>query len=138
MEIPKEVAILPLEEKEKYIIELRKQGKTYREIAKILKVSPVDISRVLRGVVKKDEITELKEKVGEIMDFYDLAKLIGKRNQTICGFCKGEYCKKWEIREEKVKGEKVYRLNVKKTCGILRFVLYADFERSFKRDEEEK
>jgi len=53
-------------------------------------------------------------------------------------FCKGEYCKKWEIREEKVKGEKVYRLNVKKTCGILRFVLYADFERSFKRDEEEK
>jgi len=88
MEIPKEVAILPLEEKEKYIIELRKQGKTYREIAKILKVSPVDISRVLRGVVKKDEITELKEKVGEIMDFYDLAKLIGKRNQTICDFVK--------------------------------------------------
>jgi DNA-binding CsgD family transcriptional regulator len=27
-------------EKEKYVIELRKQGKTYREIAHIVKISP--------------------------------------------------------------------------------------------------
>jgi len=152
MEIPEGVAILPLEEKRRYIIELRKEGKTYREIAKILKVSPVDISRVLRGVVKKDEITELKEKVeeiSEIMDFYDLAKLIGKRNQTICGFCKGEYCKlwrlqpgsiKWEIREEKVKGEKVYRLNVKKHvefCALCYMPILKEVLKEIKKRSED-
>ena len=126
MEIPKEVAILPLEEKEKYIIELRKQGKTYREIAKILKVSPVDISRVLRGVVKKDEITELKEKVEELenafWDFYDFAIIHGEINRNACVFYEGGYCKfwKWErdddldMKEERINGEVVYRLSVEK------------------------
>jgi DNA-directed RNA polymerase specialized sigma subunit len=31
---------LPVKEKEKYVIELRKQDKTYREIAHELKISP--------------------------------------------------------------------------------------------------
>ncbi|MEM4819503.1 MAG: helix-turn-helix domain-containing protein, partial [Nanopusillaceae archaeon] len=46
MELPENVALLPLREKEKYIVELRKQGKTYREIVKILKVSPSTVARV--------------------------------------------------------------------------------------------
>jgi hypothetical protein len=44
-------------EKEKYVIELRKQDKTYREIVHIVKISPREISRIL----KKANI-ELEEK----------------------------------------------------------------------------
>lgn len=39
---------LSAKEKEKYVIELRKQGKTYRKIAHELKISPREISRILK------------------------------------------------------------------------------------------
>jgi len=65
MDIPPDVALLPFKEKIKYIIMLRKQGKTYREIQKILKVSPRDISKALELENHKDDIEELKNKIGE-------------------------------------------------------------------------
>lgn len=39
---------LSAKEKEKYVIELRKQGKTYRKIAHELEISPREISRILK------------------------------------------------------------------------------------------
>ncbi len=39
---------LSAKEKEKYVIELRKQRKTYRKIAHELKISPREISRILK------------------------------------------------------------------------------------------
>ncbi|MEM4036440.1 MAG: helix-turn-helix domain-containing protein [Desulfurococcaceae archaeon] len=61
VEIPENVALLPLREKEKYIVELRKQGKTYREIVKILRVSPSTVARVLKQYAREREINELRE-----------------------------------------------------------------------------
>ena len=48
---------LSVKEKEKYVIELKKQDKTYRDIAHELKISPREISRIL----KKSNM-ELEEK----------------------------------------------------------------------------
>ena len=48
---------LSVKEKEKYVIELKKQDKTYREIAHEVKISPREISKIL----KKTNI-ELEEK----------------------------------------------------------------------------
>lgn len=39
---------LSAKEKEKYVIELRKQGKTYRKIVHELEISPWEISRILK------------------------------------------------------------------------------------------
>lgn len=39
---------LSIKEKEKHVIELRKKGKTYREIAHELRVSPREISKILK------------------------------------------------------------------------------------------
>lgn len=61
-----EAALLPFEEKARLVVELRKQGKTYREIAKALKISPRDIKRALRLEARRDEIEELKGRVGRL------------------------------------------------------------------------
>lgn len=58
--------LLPPEEKVKYIIELRKQGKTYREIAKELKVSLRDVSAALRQYAPSKEEQELTSKIKEL------------------------------------------------------------------------
>lgn len=55
---------LSAKEKEKYVIELRKQGKTYRKIAHELEISPREISRIL----KKQTWNQRKKK--EIKHFY--------------------------------------------------------------------
>lgn len=51
---------LSIKEKEKYVIELLKQGKTYREIAHEAKVSPREISRIRKKV--NGEMEEKKER----------------------------------------------------------------------------
>ena len=52
---------LSVKEKEKYVIELRKQGKTYREIAHELKISPREISRILKKANMEIEEKERKK-----------------------------------------------------------------------------
>lgn len=42
---------------------LYEEGYTYREIAKKLRISVRDISRILRGEERKDEIDEIKERL---------------------------------------------------------------------------
>lgn len=66
VELPENVALLPLKEKEKYIVELRKQGKTYREIVKILGDSLNTVARVLKQYARESEISELREKLRDI------------------------------------------------------------------------
>lgn len=52
---------LSIKEKEKYVIELLKQGKTYREIAHEAKVSPREISRIRKKVNGEMEEKERKK-----------------------------------------------------------------------------
>jgi hypothetical protein len=52
---------LSVKEKEKYVIELRKQDKTYREIAHELKISPREISRILKKSNSEMEEKERKK-----------------------------------------------------------------------------
>ncbi|PUA32965.1 MAG: hypothetical protein B9J98_03515 [Candidatus Terraquivivens tikiterensis] len=68
VEIPGDVALLPFEEKARLIVELRRQGKSYREIQRALKVSPRDVKRALKLEVHRDEIEELKSKVSRLED----------------------------------------------------------------------
>lgn len=57
---------LSRKEKEELVKKLYEQGYTYREIAKELKISVRDISRIIRGDEKKDEIDEIKERLSEL------------------------------------------------------------------------
>jgi DNA repair exonuclease SbcCD ATPase subunit len=57
------IYIMTPEEKARRILELRSQGKTYREIQRLLRVSPNDIARALRREAFKDELMELKTTV---------------------------------------------------------------------------
>lgn len=66
MAVPEEAALLPFEEKAKLVVELRRQGKTYREIAKVLRISPRDMKRALKLEVRKDEVGELKARVDRL------------------------------------------------------------------------
>jgi transcriptional regulator len=52
---------LSVKEKEKYVIELRKQDKTYKEIAHQLKISPREISKILKKATGKIEEKERKK-----------------------------------------------------------------------------
>ena len=63
MEPDENIYLMTPEEKARRILELRSQGKTYREIQRLLKVSPNDIARVLRREAVKDELLELKTAV---------------------------------------------------------------------------
>ena len=49
---------LSVKQKEKYVIELRKQGKTYRDIAHELKISPREISKILKKANMEIEVKE--------------------------------------------------------------------------------
>ncbi|OYT56496.1 MAG: hypothetical protein B6U76_03555 [Desulfurococcales archaeon ex4484_217_2] len=70
IDLPEDFHLLPFEEKAKYIVELRRRGYTYREIAKMLHVSFRDISMAIKtyGVkpVPHDELEKLKERVEDI------------------------------------------------------------------------
>lgn len=63
MEPDENIYIMTPEEKARRILELRSQGKTYREIQRLLRVSPNDIARALRREAFKDELMELKTTV---------------------------------------------------------------------------
>jgi DNA-binding CsgD family transcriptional regulator len=52
---------LSVKQKEKYVIEARKQGKTYREIAHEYKISPREISRILKKANMELEEKERKK-----------------------------------------------------------------------------
>ena len=52
---------LSVKEKEKHVIELRKQGKSYREIAYELKISPREISKILKKANMELEEKERKK-----------------------------------------------------------------------------
>jgi transcriptional regulator len=52
---------LSVKEKEKYVIELRKQDKTYKEIAHQLKISPREISKILKKATGEIEEKERKK-----------------------------------------------------------------------------
>ena len=72
IDLPEDFHLLPFEEKAKYIVELRRRGYTYREIAKMLRVSFRDISMAIKmyGLrqVHHNEFEKLKEKVEELDD----------------------------------------------------------------------
>jgi len=57
---------LTRKEKEELVKKLYEQGYTYREIAKKLRISVRDISRILRGEERKDEIDEIKERLSKL------------------------------------------------------------------------
>ena len=54
---------LSVKQKEKYVIELRKQGKTYRDIAHEVKISPREISKILKNANMEIEVKERKKLV---------------------------------------------------------------------------
>ncbi len=55
-ELPENIALLSPEERRKWIIELRRRGYTYRQIAKMLRVSFRDISRALGNDQRDDDV----------------------------------------------------------------------------------
>jgi len=57
---------LKREEKEELVRKLYEKGYTYREIAKELRISVRDISRILRSEERKDEIDEIKERLKKL------------------------------------------------------------------------
>jgi len=57
---------LTRKEKEELVKKLYEQGYTYREIAKKLRISVRDISRILKSEERKDEIDEIKERLSKL------------------------------------------------------------------------
>ena len=52
---------LPIKEKEKYVLKLREEGKTYRDIAHELRMSPREISKILKKANGEIEEKERKK-----------------------------------------------------------------------------
>ena len=52
---------LTVKEKEKYVLKLREEGKTYRDIAHELLISPREISRILKEANGEKEAKERKK-----------------------------------------------------------------------------
>ena len=86
------IKTLPLDLKSKYIIELRKQGYTYKQIAKLLRVSTRDIARVLKKEFRKDEIEELKERVERLERIIESIKRFGSSCRSHCSYFDGNMC----------------------------------------------
>lgn len=63
-----DVATLPLELKAEKIVELRRKGLTYAQIARELRVSTRDIARVLKTELRRNELQDLKERVDRISE----------------------------------------------------------------------
>ena len=59
------LTILTRQEKERLVLELYNQGKTYREIAKEARISPRDIGVILKKVVEEKKIEATKEQQTE-------------------------------------------------------------------------
>ena len=54
---------LPIKEKEKYVLKLREEGKTYRDIAHELLMSPREISKILKKANGEIDEKERKKRV---------------------------------------------------------------------------
>jgi len=67
---------LTRKQKEELVKELYEQGYTYREIAKKLRISVRDISQILKGVTRKDEIDEIKERLQKLEERIDNASFM--------------------------------------------------------------
>jgi len=103
-----QIRALPLDLKSKYIVELRKQGYTYKQIAKLLRVSTRDIARVLKKEFRKDEIEELKERVGRLEKFQNYVRKFGDYYKRRCRYFDGNVCR-------------IYGVNpIPETCAICR------------------
>jgi transcriptional regulator len=57
---------LTVKEKEKYVLKLREEGKTYRDIAHELLISPREISRILKKANGENEEKARKKIVFQI------------------------------------------------------------------------
>jgi len=129
---------LTRKEKEKLVIELYEQGYTYREIAKILRISVRDISRILRREERKDEIDEIKERLNKLEevvkkieegikklgDFSDLVLIkvsaLRRVDKYPCihidedGYCKGWFWRKKILGLDMKEEDSKYYINVRK------------------------
>ena len=56
---------LSIKEKEKYVLKLREDGKTYRDIAHELLISPREISKILKRANGENEEKERKKRESE-------------------------------------------------------------------------
>ena len=69
---------LPVKEKEKYVLKLREEGKTYRDIAHELRMSPREISKILKKANGEMEEKERKKivlsKTAKALQFYKKGK----------------------------------------------------------------
>jgi DNA invertase Pin-like site-specific DNA recombinase len=66
--------ILTRQEREKLVLDLYNQGKTYREISKEARISPRDIGIILNKVIEEKKIDESKEEEQDNID--------SEKNQT--------------------------------------------------------
>lgn len=87
-----------VDEKEKMVRELRAQGKTYREIMQILKVSPNFVSKALRAEVKKDEIDTLKERITKLEKMLFPLFVHAEEKRENCIHYKNFICQKWAFK----------------------------------------
>jgi transposase len=65
IEDTKYMTILTRQERERLVIELYNQGKTYREISKVARISPRDIGVILNKVIEEKSQEEGKEEQGD-------------------------------------------------------------------------
>src|SRR5215212_445071 len=61
LEDTKYMTILTRQERERLVLDLYNQGKTYREISKVARISPRDIGVILNKAVEEKKIEGLKE-----------------------------------------------------------------------------
>jgi chromosome segregation ATPase len=92
-DIPEDIYLLPFEEKARYIVELRRRGYTYREIAKMLRVSFRDISMALRmhgrpasSAAVNEELERLRERLDELSEnLAEVIRDVGKLEDRVRG-----------------------------------------------------
>ena len=77
---------LTRKEKEELVKKLYEQGYTYREIAKKLRISVRDISRILKGEERKDEIDEIKERLSKLEEQIPIKKEIEVEDRYLEAF----------------------------------------------------
>lgn len=79
---------LSAKEKEKYVIELRKQGKTYRKIANDLKISPREISRILKKanmeLEEKERNKTVLSKISQALQLFKHKESNRSRYKIVC------------------------------------------------------
>jgi hypothetical protein len=133
------LTILTRQEKERLVIELYNQGKTYREISKEARISPRDIGLILNKLIEEKKIDESKEEqqlslstqayklLSEGKTPLEVAIALNVRESEATKFCR-EY---WKLKQlhnlnmvyEEIKDEiasflKLYKLAKRKGIGV--------------------